>query len=474
MVETQQDRLYGFRDDPCGFVRDVLGADIWSKQAEILRAVRDHDRIAVRSCNGSGKTFLAAHAVLWWVATRPEGVVVTTAPTLRQVQSLLWREIRGAYHRSEGAIGGDISKAALELGPRNFALGIATDRAERFQGFHAGEILFVVDEASGVSEEIFDAIRGSMTSRNAKLLLIGNPTKLYGTFYDAFHGQYRHWHTIHISAFDCISASGKSELAASRLVTASWAADMAAMLGKESAEYQIRVLGQFPSAADDALISVSSIERAIARWQDDGGSETQSEAPSSNWFDSEDAAAQVIVGLDVARFGNDRSVACARRDGRVLEIEAWKGADVMRTSGRVLEFAKRNDASIIVVDESGVGGGVLDRLREVDEVESFGINVGRAAGNRERYANLRAELFDGLRSRFDQDDIAIPNDKELVAELSAIRYFFTSRGQLQLEDKRKYSGRSGSPDKADALMLAFSEHAVHGEVGMYLLERVQL
>ena len=467
-----QDAHLDYRDDPCGFVRDVLGADIWSKQADILRAVRDHDRVAVRSCNGSGKTFLAAHAVLWWVATRPEGVVVTTAPTLRQVESLLWREIRGAYYRSEGMIDGEISKAALELGPRNFALGIATDRVERFQGFHAGEILFVVDEASGVSEEIFDAIRGSMTSRHAKLLLIGNPTKLYGTFYDAFHGQYRHWHTIHISAFDCIAASGKSELAASRLVTESWAADMAAMLGKDSAEYQIRVLGQFPSAADDALISVPAIERAIGRWV--AKSDARSSKGARKRHRTGDDSAEVIVGLDVARFGNDRSVACARRDGRVLALEAWKGADVMRTSGRVLKFAKRNDASIIVVDESGVGGGVLDRLREIDEVESFGINVGRAAGNRERYANLRAELFDGLRSRFDQDDIEIPNDKELVAELSAIRYFFTSRGQLQLEDKRKYSGRSGSPDKADALMLAFSEHAVHGDMGMFLLETARL
>lgn len=472
-MSGMQETHHRYRDDPCGFVRDVLGADIWGKQAEILRAVRDHDRVAVRSCNGSGKTFLAAHAVLWWVATRPEGVVVTTAPTLRQVESLLWREIRGAYHRSEGAIGGEISKSALELGPRNFALGISTDRAERFQGFHAGEILFVVDEASGVSEEIFDAVRGSMTSRSAKLLMIGNPTKLYGTFYDAFHGQYQHWHTIHISAFDCIAAAEKSELAESRLVTASWASDMAEMLGKESSEYQIRVLGQFPAAADDALISVSAIERAIARWAKNSGKRTP--RSKSNRLKMQDAASPyVVVGLDVARFGNHRSVACARRDERVLAIEAWKGADVMLTAGRVLKFAQRNRASMIVVDESGVGGGVLDRLREIDEVDSGGINVGRAAANSERYANLRAELFDGLRSRFDQDDIEIPNDKELVSELSAIRYFFTSRGQLQLEDKRKYAGHHGSPDKADALMLAFSDHAADGEVGLYLLERVQL
>ena len=458
-----------YRDDPCGFVREVLEADIWKKQQEILEAVRDHNRVAVRSCNGSGKTFLAAHAALWWVATRAEGVVITTAPTLRQVEALLWREIRGAYPRSESLIGGKIGKTSLELGPRNFALGISTDRAERFQGFHAEEILFIVDEASGVAEEIYDAIRGSMTSRHAKLLLIGNPTKLHGTFYNAFHSQYKHWHTIHISAFDCIAASGKSELAASRLVTESWADDMAAMLGEDSAEYQIRVLGQFPDAADDALISVTAIERAIRRW-DDRRAQFEAHQQSRDSKAISPDHPTIVVGLDVARFGNDRSVACVRYGSRVIELEAWRGANVMDTAGRALEFARRHKAGTIVVDESGVGGGVLDRLKEVDGgVLSVGINVGRAATNPERYANLRAELFDGLRSRFTQDDIEIPNDKELVGELTALRYFFTSRGQLQLEDKRKFSGSRNSPDKADALMLAFSDHIATRDVGLWFL-----
>ena len=458
-----------YRDDPCGFVREVLEATIWHKQQEILDAVRDHDRVAVRSCNGSGKTFLAAHAALWWVATRPEGVVVTTAPTLRQVEALLWREIRGAYYRSESLIGGKIGKTSLELGPRNFALGISTDRAERFQGFHAGEILFIVDEASGVAEEIYDAIRGSMTSRSAKLLLIGNPTKLQGTFYDAFHSQYKHWHTIQISAFDCIAASGKSELAASRLVTDSWAADMAAMLGEDSAEYQIRVLGQFPAAADDALFTVTAIERAINRW-DDEQDQLATHGRNRDPRNLPQDTSGIVVGLDVARFGNDRSVACARIGSRVLELEAWRGANIMDTVGRTLEFAKRHNAETIVVDESGVGGGVLDRLIEVDSgVASIGINVGKSATNPERYANLRAELFDGLRSRFNQGHIEIPNDKELVGELAALRYFFTSRGQMQLEDKRKYSGSRKSPDKADALMLAFSDHIANREIGLWFL-----
>ena len=448
-----------FRDDPSGFANQVLRADLWLKQREILEAVRDEPRVAVRSCNGSGKTFLAAHAVLWWVLTRDEGVAITTAPTGRQVEELLWREIRGAFYRNEKTLPGKINKTSLELSPRNYALGISTDRVERFQGFHSGEILFVVDEASGVSDPIFNAIRGSMTSRHAKMLLIGNPNSLSGAFYEAFHRQYRHWRTIQITAFDCINATDKSDQAASRLVTESWVADMAALEGEDSTEYQVRVLGEFPSMTADSLISVTSIERAIDRWKDNDKRDMVPDQRRDIGRAGGDIP-EVVVGLDVARFGNDRSVACARQGSRVLGIEAWKGADAMETSGRALEFARRWSADVIVVDESGIGGGVLDRMREVGGIESVGVNVGRAARNSERFANLRAELFSGLKLRFNRDNIEIPDDRELVGELASLRYFFTSRGQLQLESKRKYSGGSGaSPDKADALMLAFSDHA---------------
>lgn len=154
----------------------------------------------------------------------------------------------------------------------------------------------------------------------------------------------------------------------------------------------------------------------------------------------------------------------------MLGIEAWKGADAMETSGRALEFAKRHGAEVIVVDESGIGGGVLDRLREVGGIQSIGVNVGRASRNSERFANLRAELFSGLKLRFNHDDIEIPDDRELVGELASLRYFFTSRGQLQLESKRKYSGaRGASPDKADALMLAFSDHIANRGMDVWFL-----
>ena len=163
-------------------MRDKLGAKPWKKQEEILDAVRDNTRVAVRSCNGSGKTFIAAHAVLWWLMSFPDSLVITTAPTEHQVRDVLWREIRRVYHGNEHLIGGKLLRTSLELGDKHYAQGLSTNTPERFQGFHEGNILFVVDEASGVREGIFEAIEGSMTSDHARMLLLGNPTALSGLF----------------------------------------------------------------------------------------------------------------------------------------------------------------------------------------------------------------------------------------------------------------------------------------------------
>ena len=135
--------------DPVRFVCENLGASPWSKQIDILEAVRDHSRVAVRSCNGSGKTYIAAYIVLWWLMCHTDAVVITTAPTGHQVKNILWREIRRAHNENRRLVGGKLLRTSLELGDKHYALGLSTDTPERFQGFHEGHILFVVDEARG-------------------------------------------------------------------------------------------------------------------------------------------------------------------------------------------------------------------------------------------------------------------------------------------------------------------------------------
>ena len=196
-------------EDPGWFAERFLGASPWKKQRDVLRGLRDHDLVAVRSCNGSGKTFTAALATLWWLHMHDEATVITTAPSERQVKDLLWREIRHLHAKNPEYLGGKLTSTRLELSEKRFAYGFSTDTAGRFQGFHSKNILVIVDEAAEVREFIFDAIFGCLTSENAKMLMIGNPSRLAGTFYDAFHKNRARWKTIHISAFDTPAFRGE-------------------------------------------------------------------------------------------------------------------------------------------------------------------------------------------------------------------------------------------------------------------------
>jgi len=496
VIDAGESQRSHWAADPAGFVKDDLGAQLWEAQVEILEAVRDHARVAVRSCNGSGKTYVAAHIVLWWLMAFPESMVITTAPTERQVREVLWREIRRAYRGNEELIDGKLTRMALELGDKHYAHGISTNEAGRFQGYHEGNILFVVDEASGMREDIFEAIEGSMTSAGAHLLLLGNPTALGGTFYEAFHRRRDLWHTLHISAFDTPNvASGRIDVPG--LVSPQWVKDAALNWGKNSPMYQVRVLGDFPSEGEDTLISLRLIEDAVLKEPSSPQDETVLREPQDTDGLAQDAVetpsasssgkptlrlselvlspsnvggdrnnirepnnGPIEIGVDVARFGNDRSVICVRQGERVLSLEAFGRQDTMATVGRVVAVVGRyapEEVSAVRVDVIGIGAGVVDRLRELGVAGVSAVNVSERARNPEQFMNLRAELFDGLRQRFHEGRIQIPDHPDLIAELSALRYSFSSSGQVRLESKDALRSRGmASPDHADALMLAFA------------------
>lgn len=188
--------------DPVAFARDVLGVDLWSRQQEIARAVRDVARVAVRSCHAAGKTLVAAVCVCWFLYTRPDAIVLTTASTFRQVRYVLWRTIQGLILGAKRYLGGELLDTELRLGERWYALGLATDHPERFQGFHAPHVLVVVDEPGAVPPDVFAAIEGVLASGRTRLLMIGNPTQPGGPFFDAFHSQAAAYRSFRISAFD--------------------------------------------------------------------------------------------------------------------------------------------------------------------------------------------------------------------------------------------------------------------------------
>lgn len=460
------------KKNPVWWVENILGAIPWEKQQEILNSVRDNPRTAVRSCHGIGKSFTAGQVILWFLYNFFRAIVLSTAPTWRQVEKLVWKEVRASYKRARVPLGGRILPKSPEIQiiqDEWYAMGLSTNDPDRFQGYHEEYILVVVDEAAGVPEDIFEAVEGVLTSEHARLLLLGNPTSLSGTFYKAFRGP--GWHTIAISAFDTpnFTAFGITEediangtweakitgpLPNSKLITPAWVADKYLRWGPESPAYQARVKGQFPTESDDTLIPLAWIEAAMER-------------------DVPDGLVPVEIGVDVARFGSDRSCIATRHGIKVLPLKVFAKQGTMETAGYTIVEFREQQATAIKADVIGVGSGVVDRLAE-QGYPVYGVNVAMAASEPHRFTNLRSELWWMMRELLNPDPrvnpypIALPRDDDLLGDLCGIKYKITSKGQIKVEEKDEMKKRIGrSPDRGDAVVLAFAPTMVLPESEIY-------
>ncbi len=428
---------------PALFAEEVLGiTSLWSKQKEVLDTLGTHARVAVKSGNGLGKGFSAAISILWFLYCEDEAVVLSTAPTFRQVRHVLWREVHRLYRNARYDLGGKLLDTRLEISEGRYALGLSADGADEFQGFHSPNMLIVVDEAEGVEETIYEAIESVMTSENCKLLLIGNPTTMEGSFRRAFYEDSELYQTITISALESPNVlQGRSVVRG--LVTRKWVEERGRVWGAGNPVYQARVLGEFPDQGEDTLIPLSVVEEAVAR------DFTPSPALPNQGEEN------VVIAVDVARFGSDKSVILRRRGMVVEDIQAYRGLDTMKLAGHVANAIQLHKPAVVMIDEVGIGAGVVDRLRE-QGYHVQGVNVGMAAQDSEHYANLRAEGFWDLHNLFLRGDVTIPPDGELVGQLAGLRYTFNSLGRVVMESKEEVRRRGGaSPDKADAMMLAF-------------------
>ena len=225
--------------------------------------------------------------------------MLSTAPTFRQVRHVLWRQIRGLYRRASGVVGGELLDTRLELAGDRYALGLSSTGADQFQGFHCQNMFIVVDEAGGVSEPIYEAIDAIMTSANPRLLLIGNPTTPSGAFHRAFYQESSIYETITISALESPNVVAGAVVIPG-LTTAEWVAERRVVWGQDSPVYRARILGEFPDRAEDSLFSVSDIEAAVMSTEAPGHSDNAGWDP-------------VMIGVDVARYGSDRSVVLVRQ-----------------------------------------------------------------------------------------------------------------------------------------------------------------
>ena len=334
-------------------------------------------------------------------------------------------------------------------------MGISTKEAERFQGFHNEYVLVIADEASGIDESIFDAMENPLSSGNTRFLMIGNPTQTSGTFYKS-HTDTRFYNSIQISAFDTPNftyfgitiedirdGSWRDKvtgpLPASFLVSPNWVADKWEDWGEENPLWQCYVAGEFPEEGEDTLIPLWAIEQA-----------RQAILPTSSW---------VEFGVDVARFGADETVVVIRQGQKTVEMRVWGKKDTMETVGRVIHAIQTHGPMVVKTDVIGVGAGVHDRLNELSVDKpwvAIPVNVAEKSWNPELFANRRAEMYWQLRGRFVDGTIEIPDDDRLCGQLGALKYGFTSKGQIIIESKDDLRKRGlKSPDRADALAIAY-------------------
>ena len=430
-----------YKDDPVLFVKEVLGATPYDYQAEFLDALASGERkMSVRSGHGTGKSTTSSWAMLWYVLLRFPNKVVVTAPTSGQLFDALFAELKRWINelppQLQVLLTVKSDRVELTAAPAEAFISARTSRAETpeaLAGVHSQNVLLVVDEASGVPEKVFEAAAGSMSGHSATTILLSNPTRSSGTF---FESQTRLASTWWTRRWSCVE---------SPLVSEEFVDEMRLRYGEDSNAFRIRVLGEFPMADDDTIIPFHLADSAIKR---------DIEIPEDT---------KPIWGLDVARFGADKTALCKRYGNVVTEITSWQGLDLMQTVGRVMAEYEGLSPSMrpseILVDSIGVGGGVVDRLRELG-APVRGINVGEAPAMGNTYMNLRAELWFKTKGWLEDRSCKLPNDDQLLAELTSIRYAFTPGGKMKAESKDDMRKRGlKSPDLADALCLTMASDA---------------
>lgn len=460
-----------YRDDPVGFAFDVFGVFLWSRQAEIARALAVHDRVAVKSGHKTGKSFLIAVVVWWWCCTRVLGQAYVTNASWLQVEEALWPDVRRLWYLAL-ARGYRISPhepvgptAGVHWPDGRKIVCFSTNRPERAAGFSGPEMLFALDEASGIGSAIFEAITGN-TMGGAKQLLTGNPTLTSGVLYEAFTEKAALYSTHTISSAETPNATSDDK--STWIPGAADKAKIAELLaeyGVDSPFADVRIHGNFPTAGANVAITLKAIEAAQKR-----------HAIPELWIAGTTPKPERLrVGVDVARFGDDDSVIYMIRGYRTVKVHAVHGHDTQQLAGLVRrlvaeEVARygrermiRNEPQppIVKVDGIGVGAGVVDALRVgVSIGEIVDVNASEVANDETLYRLSRDEMWFAARDWIRDGGTLPPEEKLLSGELSACLYKFDARGRYVVESKDELKARiKRSPDHADALCLAVYEPA---------------
>lgn len=466
------DAILYYAQEPIDFVEDVIRVNPDERQREILRSIRDYPMTSVRSGHGIGKSAVEAWVVIWYLCTRPFPKIPCTAPTQHQLFDILWAEI-SKWLRNNPALKNDLvwtrEKVYMKGYPEEwFAVARTATNPEALQGFHADHVLYIIDEASGVSDKVFEPVLGAMTGPDAKLLMMGNPTRLTGFFYDSHHKARSEYRAMHVDGRD---SSHVSKAFVDKIVK---------MFGEDSDVFRVRVAGEFPKSTPDSLIAMEWCEKASG-------------------LSIAYAGQRIDIGIDVARYGDDSSVLYPLADKSVsMGYEIYHHNRTTEISGYAVMMVKRYaieeqvNMIRVKVDCDGLGVGVYDNLTDLKnqilnevyeercrraerdpeyasrwggqvpplDLEIQECHFGGAGGRVDEedpveYSNSTGLMWGKVRNYLQDGRLKIPDDDTLFAQLSNRKYRVNKDGKLELERKEEMKKRGlRSPDIADALAMA--------------------
>ena len=418
------------------------GPDEW--QASVLEDIRAHIttvpdaiRDATASGHGIGKSALSAWLIEWFMVTRPFPQVLCTANTLPQLQTKTWRELAKWHRLSLWAeqFKWTATKFYHVDHPETWfasAIPWSVDKPEAFAGTHEKHVLVVYDEASAIPDIIWETTEGAMTTPGAMWFVFGNPTRNTGRFRECFPGRrFAHrWHTRQVDSRHAKMADVAQ--------LEEWVEDY----GEDSDFVRVRIKGTFPRTSAQQFIGEELVEMA------------QQRRPEG--FDR----SPLVLGVDVARFGDDKTVIIARQGGEIVEKAVYRDLDTMQTASRVSTIINTLHPQVTFVDVVGIGAGVVDRLHQLGH-DVVGINVGESADNDRLYANKRVEIWDHMRQWVKELGCLAVDDRDLAADLTGPEYGYDARERMQLERKQDMKKRGlASPDEGDALALTFAQPVV--------------
>lgn len=475
-----------YQKDPVGFFREVLGVEPWSRQIEVINAVRDHKRVAVKSGHKVSKSHTAAGIALWFWCSFPDARVVMTSTTSRQVDDILWRETRMMRARAglcvdckaenakrtdrraagelvedierpcrhSAMIGGEIgalARTGLKSEDFREIKGFTAREAEAVAGISGRNLLYILDEASGIKPEIFEAIEGNRAG-GARVVMFSNPTRTSGEFFDAFHSKERFYscHTISSEETPNVVYGDDDPRAIPGLATREWVAEKKDEWGEDSALYRVRVKGEHVELEEGKIFSIHCIAEAEARW------------------DSTPGDGRLFIGFDPSGDGpdGDEAVWCTRRGYRMESLFGKRGltrqALLMHTLGIVRKNRKRREIPVVVMDSEGkVGAEVHGHFRayldtqDEPEFELIGIRASNKAHRTPLvYDRQRDELAGNFLGWLNEGG-AIVSDTKLAKEMHEFEWVTTTAGRVKITPKKDIKKALGrSCDRYDACVLA--------------------